>query len=1031
LDNDCDGRTDGADPDCNNWGSIRISKPTQRIGDADFRFVAVVPGTDRIVFAASVDPKERTRFFSSRKDGSDVKELAADLPQNMWISRCMCDEWVAAEAGRVLLYAYSYFPPEFRLYSSRIDGTGSSLLSIQNGWVEACKLTPDHHRVVFTMRSEYDKPANLYAVNLDGTNLIELYRSSTNEDVVGDYWGRNLVISEDSSYVVFPVQRRDTGRYDLFATNLSDSRTVLLTDETGPLEVPERGWIGYFRFTPDGQWVVFVANGRRDGPSELVASRLDGTDFKRLGEIETYLPSWALSPDSLRAAFVNTEEELVVVTMKDGDSTVLSGEQGAGYYQLRFCPDGQAIVFTNRNAQLEYVKLDGTDRVLISSDNEYVYGDYYGDYLAFTPDASKIVYMAAEWPGGRRSLYVNGIDGVGRISLSPALTEDEASYNPIMVENGNAVLVVIWNFSDNPRMDLWYSTLDGTRSNWLLPTLDEERWPRGVVFFGEESYTDGEVYLTVPRRDKEWYANATMDLLRVCLDGSHHEWIQPFERFDRSDVTDFIQAADASRLVYLVDNSDLFVAEPETGQVESISKTFGSDDTLVYWNMSQDGRWLVLGVISSNVFPAPVNLHTVDLESGSSLLLPGGPIYGRDWYIGGRGGPAVSRSFKIEPYGTRVFFVTESEEELWSVHFDGSGLERIGDAEEVVDFVFTPDGQSLLYLERKKPPAEIAMRYTLLRLDTNTSRDLSGWLPVHDSGLIGSLDLGESISPDSAWLIHPAMDENGLPIGHRLVSLANESESCISLHPEGLDYYCAHCYPFSVPIYKPHVAFKPNSSGIVYLAEENGGDGVVLLVEDLPCGVPRQVARLAFVHDVTIGFPSRPWSIGPNGSWVVLETLNEDSPNGYRLQSVSLDDGTSFWLNQSDDNPVDVYTLCPDESCIVYRTWADDGSRMVFYRESLDGQERALIDCGVDSTCGQPFFDPESGDLFFTAKRKGTGELELFRAGSTGSDPQRLHPPLGEGRSILRVAFGYKAGTFLVLSDAQERGIFALYEVHW
>ena len=194
-------------------------------------------------------------------------------------------------------------------YIYLIDITGENLVQFTDFSSAVPDWSPDGTKLVFNSDHD-DEPKDtpdLWAMNLDGTGLVELVDQPPTADFNGQwspdgkkllfcsnrYGSYDLLVldlemlfvqrltrtsynewggrwSPDGEKILFVSDRY--GQPDLFVMNANGSGVERLTDHPGVDNDP--AW------SPDGEWIVFLSD--RGGQPDLWLMRADGTDLRQL-----------------------------------------------------------------------------------------------------------------------------------------------------------------------------------------------------------------------------------------------------------------------------------------------------------------------------------------------------------------------------------------------------------------------------------------------------------------------------------------------------------------------------------------------------------------------------------------------------------------------------------------------------------------------------------------------------------------------------------------------------------------------------
>lgn len=200
------------------------------------------------------------------------------------------------------------------------------------------------------------------------------------------------------------------------------------------------GDVTSFYVSPNGQYVVFTADRDVDGETEIYSAKTDGTSTVQLNaafshgaaDVKNVTSTITMSPDSLRVVYtadaqIDERIDAYIVNL-DGtgfvrlnDPTTVGAAMdisGSPY----FTPDGTKVIYMADEAVDEQVEawsvdVDGTNKVRLNG------VQVAGDVTAFhiTPDSSKVVYRADHDTGAQFELWAVDVDGNNKTKLNGAL----------------------------------------------------------------------------------------------------------------------------------------------------------------------------------------------------------------------------------------------------------------------------------------------------------------------------------------------------------------------------------------------------------------------------------------------------------------------------------------------------------------------------------------------------------------------------------------------------------------------------------
>jgi Tol biopolymer transport system component len=197
-------------------------------------------------------------------------------------------------------------------YIHVMDADGSNLTQVTDFSSAVASWSPDGSSLVFNSdhRNEPKDTPDLYAMNLDGSDLVELLDAPETADFDARW-------SPDGSHLLFTSNR--SGNMDLYVMDANGENITQLTSELSS----ESGG----RWSPDGSRIVFVSD--RAGNLDLFVMNADGSNVVQL--TETHLmerdPCW--SPDGKQIVFASDRRgklDLYVMNADGSDVTQLTDD---------------------------------------------------------------------------------------------------------------------------------------------------------------------------------------------------------------------------------------------------------------------------------------------------------------------------------------------------------------------------------------------------------------------------------------------------------------------------------------------------------------------------------------------------------------------------------------------------------------------------------------------------------------------------------------------------------------------------------
>jgi Tol biopolymer transport system component len=185
------------------------------------------------------------------------------------------------------------------------------------------------------------------------------------------------VVTADGRFVVFASSR--SGRLNIWRMERDGSNPVQLTTEGGTLPA----------LTSDGQWVIYTnPMGGREGVWKVPLA--SGTP-ERI--VDALAGKAAVSPDGKLLAYTYEDREtrqykLAVAAVTGGQPRRVFDQVSVGFGNIRWTPDGRALVFTNgytHNLEL-WPLAGGAPRTLVEPGDELLFS------FDLSPDGNRLVY---------------------------------------------------------------------------------------------------------------------------------------------------------------------------------------------------------------------------------------------------------------------------------------------------------------------------------------------------------------------------------------------------------------------------------------------------------------------------------------------------------------------------------------------------------------------------------------------------------------------------------------------------------------
>jgi hypothetical protein len=250
-----------------------------------------------------------------------------------------------------------------------------------------------------------------------------------------------FLITEDGGHIVYQLNHAGEQAYYSAPIDASASPTYL---GGRPVLSPN----SFFMLSPDGQWIVYLAEQGTPGEVELYSRRTDGSDAisgaRKLSPQVTSADvsaSFLISPDSLRVVFYNVQAVLYSAPI-DGsvEATRLypppgvpaPASENTDFPGFLIDSRSQRVVFPR--GQLFSVPIDGSGGLVQLNGN--LHGAVGVVNYRITANGRRVVYVANEDPsadevfevpiaGGPRVRLSGSLPRFGNVSVALALTSDD------------------------------------------------------------------------------------------------------------------------------------------------------------------------------------------------------------------------------------------------------------------------------------------------------------------------------------------------------------------------------------------------------------------------------------------------------------------------------------------------------------------------------------------------------------------------------------------------------------------------------
>jgi Tol biopolymer transport system component len=207
-------------------------------------------------------------------------------------------------------------------------------------------------------------------------------------------WIGAPTLSPDGDRIAF-VLRRDGSPFQLWTVSSTGQDLRQVTDCSGDFFCPIAAGPGVWQpWSPDGRSIAF-SGGRnsRQNPSDIYAVNADGTDMRKLVDMQGEEDIADFSPDGSQIVFDTTSEQIFLASLDGGKPTLLVDHGDSP----RWSPDGRWVAFSRRAAGP-----GGSDEVwLVRPDGTHAHMVTRGVWaVGWSSDGSQLAILQGKVPSG-------------------------------------------------------------------------------------------------------------------------------------------------------------------------------------------------------------------------------------------------------------------------------------------------------------------------------------------------------------------------------------------------------------------------------------------------------------------------------------------------------------------------------------------------------------------------------------------------------------------------------------------------------
>jgi Tol biopolymer transport system component len=414
-------------------------------GDTQSTDLQFSPNGSRVIYLADQTTDEVFEAFSVPSGGGSAVKLNDTLVAGGDVTL----QRINSDSSRVLYLADQITDDVFEIFSVPVTGGTPVKLSgamATGGDVSTSGLqfSPNGNHVIYFADQNADNVNELFSVPSAGGTAVKLNGALVAN---GDVSGSGILISPDSSRVIYTADQDADNVFDIFSAPIAGGAPVKLSGPmvaNGDVSVGSGGRT----FTPDGSRVIYTADQDTDEVVELYSvPSAGGTSIKLNGPMasggDLQPNSLAVSPNGSRVLYVADQQtdglaELFMVPATGGTPVKINGPlaSGGGVATAggQFTPDGNRIVYvaqqdTAGTAEL-YSRIIRQNSISAGSwDNPatWNFGVAPDEVMEVVMDASANVVAS----GSAIERTVNELQVGGGIGTSTLTLEDGAVITPL------------------------------------------------------------------------------------------------------------------------------------------------------------------------------------------------------------------------------------------------------------------------------------------------------------------------------------------------------------------------------------------------------------------------------------------------------------------------------------------------------------------------------------------------------------------------------------------------------------------------
>ena len=492
--------------------------------------------------------------------------------------------------------------------------------------------------------------ALLLALFLTGVAQAVIQNRKLSGDMVEDGDVYQFKISPDGKYIVFLADARTDGCYELFSVHTIGSERVLLSSGLSPFAGVVNFYISY-----DSRYVVYSVGSGGINPKQLFSVPISGGTPVELYEAESgdpYISNIRFSPDSSMVLFRDIiedphRESLLSVPIGGGETHTISASEDWCYVAYTITPDSQYVIYNQSEVGCDDQGLYQKD---LTGGSQIILDDFVRQFK-ITPNGEYIIFTQ-ETDDAESEIFSIPIGGGTKEKLNGTLPSSAKVFDNFVITPDSAYVIYMANEMVLGMKGLYRAPVDGSTTR-----LNLTPWGDGITSFKISPDSQWVVYRA------DFHEVDKFDLYSVPISGGL--WNKLSEgMISEGDVIEnrYEIAPNSTGVIliadYVTDNKNELYAVNMTGTWGvKLNGTLPLDGDVIDFRISHNSQGVVYR--ADQGVDEVYNLYLVPSVGGISPirlnpdLVPGGDV----------GHPLYSYPFDITPDDKGVVYIADQEDD--------------------------------------------------------------------------------------------------------------------------------------------------------------------------------------------------------------------------------------------------------------------------------------------------------------------------------------------------------------------------------